>query len=82
MSSVIADLLAAPEYKNEILAMSDRLEEKDKAGALSFHDIMKMGDEIIETVKAGEVSIRHVNEAVKLLADADPQASTSIPLGF
>lgn len=80
--SIVADLLAAPDYTNPALVMQQRLEELSAGGKLTWKRALQMREEITEAARAGSDDLHAVNGARKTLEQADAQASNQTPTGF
>lgn len=82
MDSVIAELLAAPEFTNEASLMAARLDELIAKGALTWKRAQGMSVEIATAAQAGLAVIADISSASRSLRQADAQAAKTVPVGF
>ena len=81
-SGIIPDLLAAPAYENEAVAMARRLHEMSGRKTLTWERALGMSEEITAAAEAGAASLDSIATSREVLTQADAQTSMILPVGF
>lgn len=79
---ILEALLAAPESLNPAIEMQQRLQALETAGKLTLSDLLAQRGALAKAIDAGQKEVSRVNDALKVLKDADAQSAQTTPVGF